>query len=86
MSGIMIQVFYGDGENEVCVRKEAGAGDISGDYNQYAQVKTENGVTLKGENGLVMVAIWERGGYTYAVTSRAGMDAAAMAALIQSVN
>lgn len=86
MSGIMIQVFYGDDENEVCVRKEAGAGDISGDYNQYAQVKTENGVTLKGENGLVMVAIWERGGYTYAVTSRAGMDAAAMAALIQSVN
>ena len=34
----------------------------------------------------MMVAIWERGGYTYAVTSGAGMDAAAMIALVQSVS
>lgn len=34
----------------------------------------------------MMVAIWERGGYTYAVTSRAGMSADAMTALIQAVN
>lgn len=90
MSGEMIQVFYGNDENEICVRKEAGSGDISGDYNQYAQSKTAavNGstVTMRGENGLIMVAIWESGGYTYAVTSRAGMSAAAMTALVQSVN
>lgn len=89
MSGEMIQVFYGNDENEICVRKEAGSGDISGDYNQYAQSKTVevNGfsVTMRGENGLVMVAIWENSGYTYAVTSGAGMSAAAMTALIQSV-
>lgn len=40
MNGKMIQVFYGDGENETCIRKEAGSGDISGDYNQYAQAKS----------------------------------------------
>ena len=89
MSGEMIQVFYGNDENEICVRKEAGSGDISGDYNQYAQAKTVevNGssVTMKGENGLFMVAIWESSGYTYSVTSGAGMSAAAMTALIQSV-
>lgn len=86
MSGTMIQVFYGDGENQVCIRKEAGSGDISGDYNQYTQVKVENGITMKGENGLVMVAIWENDGYTYAVTSRAGMSASDMTALVRSVN
>ena len=90
MNGKMIQVFYGDGENETCIRKEAGSGDISGDYSQYAQSKTVevNGatVTMKGQNGLMMVAIWESSGYTYAVTSDAGMSAAAMTALIQSVN
>lgn len=86
MSGKMIQVFYGDDENKICIRKAAGSGDISGDYNQYAQVKVENGVAMKGENGLFMVAIWERGGYTYAITAGTGMSAAAMTALIQSVN
>lgn len=89
MSGEMIQVFYGDDENKVCIRKEAGSGDISGDCNQYSQTKTVeiNGssVTMRGEDGLVMVAIWENGGYTYAVTSGAGMSAAGMTALIRSV-
>lgn len=90
MSGKMIQVFYGNGENEVCIRKEAGSGDVSGDYNQYPQTKTVqvggSAVTMRGENGLIMVAIWENSGYTYAVTSDAGMSAAAMTALIRSVN
>lgn len=89
MSGEMIQVFYGDDENKVCIRKEAGSGDISGDCNQYSQTKTVeiNGssVTMRGEDGLVMVAIWENGGYTYAVTSDAGLSAAAMTALVRSV-
>ena len=89
MSGNMIQVFYGNGENQVCIRKEAGSGDISGDYNRYAETKTAdvNGssVTMRGEGGLVMVAIWESRGYTYAVTARAGMRAADMTALIRSV-
>lgn len=89
MSGEMIQVFYGDDENKVCIRKDAGSGDISGDYNRYSQTRTVeiNGssVTMRGENGLVMVAIWENGGYTYAVTSGAGMSASAMTALVRSV-
>lgn len=90
MNGEMIQVFYGSEEDEACIRKAAGEGDISGDYNQYAQSETVkiNGatVTMRGANSLVMVAIWENGGYTYAVTSGTGMSATAMTALIQSVN
>lgn len=89
MNDEMIQVIYQNGDRSVTVRKEAGSGDISGDYNQYAQSKTVevagSSVTMRGENGLFMVAIWENSGYTYAVTSGAGMSAAAMTALIQSV-
>ena len=90
MNGEMIQVFYGNEENETCIRKEAGSGNISGDYNQYPQTRTAevsgSTVTMRGENGLIMVAIWENGGYTYAVTASAGMSAAAMTELIRSVN
>lgn len=89
MNDEMIQVIYQNGDRSVTVRKEAGSGDISGGYNQYAQSKTVevNGssVTMRGENGLFMAAIWENSGYTYAVASGAGMSAAAMTALIQSV-
>lgn len=86
----MIQVVYQNNDSSVTVRKEAGSGDISGSYNHYTQSKTVeiNGfpVTMKGADGLVMTAIWENGGYAYAVTSSAGMSAGAMAALIQSVS
>lgn len=89
MDDELIQVIYQNDDSSVFIRKEAGSGDISGDYNQYRQTKTVeiNGssVTMKGADGLVMVAIWEQGGYTYAVTSDAGMSAAAMTALIRSV-
>lgn len=85
----MIQVIYQNGDSSVHVRKEAGSGDISGDYNRYSQSETAaiNGstVTMRGENGLMRVALWENGGYTYAVTSDAGMSIAAMTALVQSV-
>lgn len=90
MDDRMIQITYQGGHSSVTVRKEAGSGDISGDYSQYPQSKTVevNGsaVTMRGECGLMMVAIWESGGYTYAVISDTGMSAAAMTALIQSVN
>ena len=66
-----------------------GSEDISGDYNVYTQVKTAdvNGtaVTMKGENGLVHLAIWTGGGYTYSISARAGMSEADMTALVRSV-
>lgn len=89
MNDEMIQVTYQNGDSSVTVRKAAGGGDISGDYNRYAWSESVavdgSAVTMRGENGLVMVAIWENGGYTYAVTSGAGMSAAGMTALIRSV-
>lgn len=89
MDSGMIQVFYGDEDHEILIRKAPGGKDISGDYNVYTQVKTAdvNGtaVTMKGEDGLVHLAIWIGGGYTYSVSARAGMSEADMTALVRLV-
>ena len=85
----MIQIFYGDEDSRLCVRKAAGGEDISGDYNVYPQVVTADvdgmSVTEKGRDDRVMVAVWSDGGYAYAVVSDAGMSAGDAAALIQSI-
>lgn len=85
----MIQIFYGDEDHEVLIRKAPGGEDISGDYNVYSQVKTtnvnESVVTTKGEDGVVHLAIWSNGGYTYSISARAGMSEADMTALVRLV-
>ena len=67
----MIQVMYLHGDDEICVRKAAGDEDCSGDYNAYSEEKTvtvgDREVTLRGNNGKVMVAVWTEGGYSYSI-------------------
>jgi len=78
MNGEMIEVIWmsSDSEDETAVeayriRKEAGTGDISGDYNNYDEVEEVDvdgmTVTMKGNDGAVYVATWEFYGYTYAL-------------------
>ena len=74
MDNKMIQVIYTKGDNNLLIRKQAGSDDISGDYSEYAETNTVTlgnlAVTMKGENGMVSVAIWTDGGYTYAVDAQ----------------
>ena len=67
----MIQVLYLHGDDQICVRKAAGDEDCSGDYNAYSEEKTvtvgDREVTLRGNNGKVMVAVWSEGGYSYSI-------------------
>ncbi len=74
MDNKMIQVIYSKGENSLLIRKSAGSDDISGDYSQYSETNTTAlgslQVTTKGENGMVSVAIWADGGYTYAIDAQ----------------
>lgn len=60
------------GETETAVlRKAVGVDDPSGDYTQYAEelVLEVNGtsVTLKGENGRYVLALWQEGDYAWSV-------------------
>ncbi len=78
----MIQADY---ENGMYIRKASGSDDISGDYNDYAQVETVNRVTLKGENGNFSLAVWNNNGYTYAVGVQEAMSQSDMLALTAEV-
>ena len=82
---VMIQAIYG-GENETMrIRKAAGKGDISGNYTNYDQVKTVNGVTIKGAGNSFSLAIWERDGYAYSVSVAAPLSQTDLLALTASV-
>lgn len=90
MDNKMIQVIYAKGENSLLIRKAAGSDDISGDYSQYTETNTAAlgsiQVTMKGEDGMVSVAIWTDGGYTYAVNAQdIPMDVDAITALIGTI-
>ncbi len=81
MNQSMIEVIFTNKANETeagqdegyRIRKASGSEDISGDYNEYANVYTEtiNGceVTLKGNDENVSVAVWSVDGYAYSVTA-----------------
>lgn len=69
----MLEVIYYDGDAEVTrVRKGTGEDDISGDYNVYeieeAADVTGTQVTLKGSADGYALAVWNEGGYAYAVS------------------
>ena len=90
MDNKMTQIIYTKADKNLLIRKQAGSDDISGDYSEYAETNTVTlgslAVTMKGENGMVSVAIWTDGGYTYAVdTQDVPMSSDTIGALIGNV-
>lgn len=62
--------------------------DISGDYNTYAETSTATigtrEVTMKGENGMVMTAVWTDGDYSYSISTD-GLSVDEISALIAEI-
>ena len=90
MNDEMIEVIYMNGEDETGrIRKARGSEDISGDYNEYAESETVSAggidVLIKGDAGLVKLAVWTNDGYAYSVSSEAGLTADEMTALVSAV-
>jgi len=99
MNGEMIEVIYKSAESEsgesveaYRIRKQAGEGNISGDYNNYAEINEVdvNGttVTLKGNDGKVFLATWTVDGYSYSLSidmDGAGMTADEVTALVGQI-
>lgn len=81
----LLEVIFENGGERITFRKAAGDEDISGDYNEYAQVETVDGVTLKGENGMFSLAVWSSDGYTYAVSVHEAVSQSDMLALTAEV-
>ena len=71
MDGKMIQVVFAEGDKQICIRKEKGNDDISGDYTKYAEKKITDvdgvTITLKGGNGKYGNATWTADGYSYSI-------------------
>ena len=91
MNDEMLEVIYVNGEDETGrIRKARGSEDISGDYNEYAETETVSvggiDVLLKGDAGLVKLAVWTNDGYAYSVSSEAGMTADEMMVLVSAVS
>ena len=87
---VIFEIVYASGEDRAAyVRKAPGAEDISGDYNNYAETETADvgsvSVTLKGNDGLVYLAIWTDGGYSYALNVSAGLSQSDMTALVSEI-
>ncbi len=87
---VMFESIYASGEDETArIRKAPGADDVSGDYNEYAETETVDAggvsVTMKGENGLVKLAIWTNGDYSYALSVENAIGQSDMAALVANV-
>lgn len=82
----MIQAIYGAEQETMRIRKGPGSEDISGDYNDYAQVKLVDGATLKGENGRFSLAVWTSGGYAYSLSVEEALPASELLALAGQIS
>ena len=85
IDGTLLEIDFDGGY----IRKAAGADDVSGDYNEYENVKTADvggaEATLKGNGGKIMLAIWVDGDYTYCVGVTSGLTEDEMTSYINSI-
>lgn len=76
--GALAEVRFTDGRDTLSYRAAPGGGDVSGDYNTYPctwEVETD-GVTVlcKGDGEAVSLALWERDGYGFSLSSERGLS------------
>ena len=87
----MLEVIYYNGEQEVArIRKSQENADNSGNYVGYSEIKNEKvggmDVSLKGNEGKVVLAIWSNGAYSYSISvNEQGVSLEEMTALIEAV-
>jgi len=85
----LIQLDYeNDQEEQICIRKGTGVDDISGDYNEYSNVRTVTidgrTVTFKGEDDQIMTAVWKNADFAYAVCCT-GMSEEDVTSIIKNI-
>ena len=91
--GGIVQVFYGSladqTETQALLRKAKSMEDISGDYTVYPEDRrvneTEGEVRLRGQDGRVYLATWQRGDYAYSLSLAQGMEEAKVMEVIAEI-
>lgn len=91
LSQEMLEVIYYNGNQEVArIRKSLDNKDSSGNYVGYSEIRNEKigglDVTLKGNDGKVVLAIWNDGAYSYSISvDEQGVSLDEMTALVEAV-
>lgn len=87
--GTMAQVTYSGETQSLVFRQTTGSTDPSGDYTVYADTVIlslgDCSVTLKGESGAYLLALWQDGTYSYSIHSSAAYSEAEWADLLPGV-
>lgn len=89
MRDTLIQVVYQGEEQEITIRKVLGTGEeVVGDYVEYPTVSEviidNKAVTIKGEDAVIHLAVWESEGFTYAIYS-GGLSLEEITGLVEAV-
>lgn len=80
----MIQAFYGENDN-MLIRKGIGREDVSGDYNEYEQIETVDGVILKGVGEKFSLALREDGNYSFSISVENALSQSDIMELVDKV-
>ena len=91
--GGIVQVFYGSladqTETQALLRKAKSMEDISGDNTVYPEDRrvsdSEGEVRLRGQDGRVYLATWQRGDYSYSLSLAQGMEEAKVMEVIAEI-
>ena len=91
--GGIVQVFYGSladqTETQALLRKAKSMEDISGDNTVYPEDRrvsdSEGEVRLRGQDGRVYLATWQRGDYAYSLSFAQGMEEAKVMEVIAEI-
>ena len=91
--GDIVQVFYGSladqTETQALLRKAKSMEDISGDNTVYPEDRrvsdSEGEVRLRGQDGRVYLATWQRGDYAYSLSLAQGMEEAKVMEVIAEI-
>lgn len=88
MSNEMLQLIYKNGDKEITYRVEKGSNDISGDYNEYKDIKTVKvgDVEVKvRKSEETMSTIWTNGGLTFSLYSNGNFTEKDITDIISSI-
>ena len=87
IGGELAQVTYRNGEDALVFHKAPGPDDVSGDYNSYIEEKTADAdgtaVTLKGDGGGYVLAVWTDGSYAYSLSLPEPVDEEALLQMVR---
>jgi len=83
------QIEYIGDDNAITYRVAESEDDISGDYNEYSQIKEEtinnNKFTIKGNEDKAYIVVWTSGRYAYAISSSKGISYTETMAILMSL-